>query len=144
MPVAFFKGEYLMTNLENFYNTWREASFQAVINGDVDRQVSLWAEGCTRKAIDAFGDHHVIQGKEGIRELYNNWKSVKDWHLLYNELLSASKERGIGNAEVRWKNKDGEEYACNFIYMISLDEDGRCVSYTEWNVVRSRKSAVYY
>lgn len=34
---------------------------------------------------------------------------------------------------------DGNEWAADFIYMISLDEDDRCVSYKEWNVVGSRK-----
>lgn len=133
-----------METLEARYKVWSDTCFQAFMEGDVERQVSFWAENCTRTAIDAFGEHHVVHGLEQIRKLAEGWATAKDTRLLKNELLCASEERGIGNAEVRWKGKDRQEYACNFIYMLTLDEDGRCVSYIEWNVVRSRQSDLYY
>ena len=129
-----------MTKLEERYKAWSEASEKAFLKGDVDAQVSLWAEDCTRTAIDAFGDHHTIQGREAIRISAEGWaKGFTNPKLLKNELLSATEERGIGNADVRWTGSDGKEWACNYIYMITLDEQGRCVSYTEWNVVKSRE-----
>lgn len=57
-----------------------------------------------------------------------------------NELLSATEEKGIGNAVVRWTGGDEQEWACNYIYVITLDENNRCVSYTEWNVVKAREN----
>ena len=130
-----------MPKLEERYNAWIDASFKAIIQGDVDTQTSLWAENCTRTEIEAFGDHYTIQGKDAIRKeseglvtVFTNPKIVK------NELLSASQEKGIGNAVVRWTTKDGREASCNFIYVITLDEEGHCVSYTEWNVVKAREA----
>ena len=59
--------------------------------------------------------------------------------LLNNELLLANEERGIINAVIRWTGSDGNKWAVDFFYMISLDEDDRCVSYKEWKVVGSRQ-----
>lgn len=45
-----------MTKQEERYKAWVEASEKAFLEGDVDAQVSIWAEDCTRTAIAAFGD----------------------------------------------------------------------------------------
>ena len=130
-----------MTKLEERYKAWTDAESQALIKGDVDALVSLWAQDCRHTAIDAFGEHHTIQGREAIRKAAEGWvNDLSNPRLLKNVLLSASDEKGIGNAEVRWTGSDGKEWACNYIYMISLDEQDRCVSYTEWNVVKSREA----
>ncbi len=129
-----------MTNQEERYQAWAEASFKTFVEGDVDAQVSLWAEDCTHTAIDAFGQHATRRGKAAVREAAEGWASgMHRPRLLKNELLSASEERGIGNAVLRWSGSDGKEWACNFIYMITLDQAGRCVTYMEWNVVESRE-----
>lgn len=127
-----------MTNLEKRYKTLSEAMFKTFVEGDVEAQVSLWAEGCTRTSIDAFGEHSVIQGQDAIREAAKGWASWKDLRLLKNEILSTSEEKGIGNAVVRWTGSDGREWSCDFIYVITLDENDRCVSYIEWNVVKPK------
>jgi len=129
-----------MTELEKRYQVWSDAMFEAFVEGDVDAMVLLWAEDCTRTAIDAFGDHSVGRGKGEIREAAEGWASgFISPELLKNEILSANEEKGIGNAVIRWKGGDEKEWACNFMYVITLDEDSRCVSYTEWNVVESRE-----
>jgi len=132
------------TKPENRYLAWSQAVFQAFTDGDTEGQLAHWAENCTRTAIDPFGEHHVVKGKDAILELAEIWATVNDMRLLKNEILSVSDERGIGNANVRWTGKDGEEYACNFIYIITLDEEDKCTNYTEWNVVRSRKKVQYF
>ena len=66
-----------MTNLEARYKNWSEAAFKAFLESDVGAQVSIWAEGCTRTAIDAFGEHAVIHGQDAIREAAKNWASAK-------------------------------------------------------------------
>lgn len=129
-----------MTKLEERYKAWFDASNKILVAGDVDTYVSLWAEDCTRTTIDAFGDHHTIQGREAIRKEAEGWVAgMNNPQLLKNELLSATVEKGIGNAVVRWTLNDGREASCDFIYVITLDENGQCVSYTEWNVVKTRE-----
>lgn len=127
-----------MMDLEKRYKAWSEAMLKTAIHGDVDAQVSIWAEDCTRTAIDAFGEHDMIQGRDAIREAAKSWASWKDLRILKNEILSAGEEKGIGNAVVRWTGGDGKEWSCDFIYMITLDKNDRCVSYTEWNVVKPK------
>lgn len=133
-----------MTKLEERYKAWSESSFKAFLEGDVDAQVSLWAEDCTRTAIESFGEHHTIQGREAIRKEAEGWAAgaagSENLRLLKNERLSATEEKGIGNAVVRWTGRDGKEWACNFIYMITLADEGHCKSYTEWNVVNAREA----
>lgn len=121
------------------YLAWSQASINAFVDRDVDMQVSLWNKACTRTAIDAFGDDNTVQGREALRKMAQKWATVDSLRLLKNELLSATEEQGIGNALVRWKEGEGKEYACNSIYIVTLDDEDRCVSYTEWNVVKSRE-----
>ncbi|HSG44754.1 MAG TPA: hypothetical protein VLA72_16525 [Anaerolineales bacterium] len=129
-----------MTKLEERYKTWIEASEKAFLEGDVDARVALWAEDCTRTVIDAFGEHRTIQGQEAIRKAAEGAAAgTLNRIVLKNELLSATDEKGIGNAEIRWTDTDGKEWACNYIYLITLDENNRCVSYTEWNVVNAKE-----
>ena len=129
-----------MTKLEKRYQTWGDASFEAYVKEDVEAEVSLWAENCTFTVIDAFGEHQIIQGKAAHRKYVEDWVSrTNNFQILKNEILSASQEKGIGNAIVRWTGSDGNEFSCNFIYMMTLDADNRCTSFAEWNVVKKRE-----
>jgi hypothetical protein len=130
-----------MKNQKARYQAWSDSIMQAWSEGDTSSIDNLWAEKCTRTSIDAFTDHDTISGRDDLRDLLIRWASgMKNPRLLKNEILSASEEKGIGNAKVGWTTGDGKEWACDFIYLISLDENDRCVSYTEWNVVQSREA----
>ena len=128
-----------MTKQEERYLAWSNALFGGLLDGDVDAQVALWAEDCTHTEIDAFGEHHTVQGRAAIRKLAEDWVTWKNFRVLKDEVLIASEEKGVGNAVVRWTSSDGKEMSCDHIYMITLDSDDRCVSYTEWNVVRAKE-----
>jgi len=41
---------------------------------------------------------------------------------------------GILRAWVSWTDKDGQQWACNYINIVSLDENDKCTKYMEWNV----------
>lgn len=128
-----------MTNLEKRYKMWSDAMMKAFIEGDGDKQITFWADNYKWMNIDAFGEHHTRQGQEEIRKgTPENW-GMNNLRLLKNELICASKEKGVFNAIIRWTGHDSKEWASDFIYVITLDEDSRCVSYTEWNVVRTRE-----
>ena len=130
-----------MTNLEERYIAWNDAYLTAFANGDVEGVVALWAEDYTHTEINAFGEHTIKQGPTAVREYAEAWMSwAEDVQILKNELLGVGDGKGILNAELRWTRSDGKEYACNHICVIRLDEDDRCVSYTEWNVVKSRET----
>ena len=129
-----------MTKQEERYAAWSNAELQTIVDGDVEANVSLWAEDCTYTEIDAFGAHNTMHGREAIRNYIEGWVSIKNFRVLKNEVLSASEEKGICNHVVRWTGADGKEWSCDSVYMITLDTDDRCVSYTEWNVVKSREA----
>ena len=135
----FTKGENLITKQEERYKAWSESAFKAFIEGDVDVPQTLLAENYKWMNIDAFGEHHISQGPEAILQMTaENW-GMKNPRLLKNELICASKEKGVFNAIIRWTDGDNKEWASDFIYVITLDENDRCTSYTEWNVVNSRE-----
>lgn len=124
---------------EERYRTWGDAMLQAFADGDVEVMASKWAEDGSWTSIDPFGEHRTRQGREAIYEaMQEMFAQTEQRHVLKNELLSATEERGILNAWVEWKAEDGAEVACNFIYVVALDEDDRSISYQEWNVVDSK------
>ena len=102
--------------------------------------MACWAQDCCHISIDPFGEHRTTRRRKAIRELYEN-KSAnwRDKKLNERQVLSANKERGILNTWVSWTAKDGQEWACNYISMIHLDEQNKCAKYTEWNVARARE-----
>jgi hypothetical protein len=124
---------------EQRYKTWGDAMLQAFADGDVEVTASKWAEDGSYTSIDPFGEHITRQGREAIYEAMEEmFARTEQRHVLKNELLSAADERGILNAWVKWKAEDSAEVSCNFIYIVALDEDNRCISYQEWNVVDSK------
>jgi len=134
------QGDNLLTNVEERYRMWSDAMMKAFIDGDGDKQATLWADNYKWMNIDAFGNHHTRQGKEEIRKgTPENWGMINP-HLLKNELICANKEKGVFNAIIRWIGHDGKEWATNFIYVVTLDENDCCVSYTEWNVMKAREN----
>ena len=128
-----------MTGSKKRYQSWSDSSFNAYVEEDVEAEVSLWAEDCTFTVIDAFGEHQIRKGIAAHRKYVEDWvANTNDFRLLKNDILSASEEKGIGNAVVRWTGSNGKEWGCDFIYQVSLDADGRATSFKEWNVVRPR------
>ena len=129
-----------MMNLEKRYKMWGDAMMKAFIDGDGDKQISFWTDNYKWMNIDAFGEHHIRQGWDAIRQgTPENW-GMNNLRLLKNELICASEEKGVFNAIIRWTDGDNKEWASDFIYVITLDENDRCTSYTEWNVVRAREA----
>jgi len=122
------------------YKAWGDASMKAWQEDDVEAQMELWADGCTYTAAHPFGEHSESQGLEAFRRSFEgmtaNWSDKK---LIENQLLSANKERGIFHTWQSWVSKDGSEWACTFINIVSLDENDRCTKYKEWNVAKTRE-----
>ena len=127
-----------MTTTIKQYQAWSDGCFKAFAEGDVEKQMGMWAENCTHTIIDAFGEHHVKKGRAAMRESAENWGTVKTIQVLKNEIFGVGDGEGIGNAEVRWTTSDGKDWACNFVYVITLNGKGQCAAYKEWNVVTSR------
>ena len=129
-----------MAKQKDRYKAWGEASMNAWLEEDVEAQMELWAEDCTYTAVDPFGEHSMFQGREAFRQSFErmsaNWSNKK---LIENEILSANKERGIFHTWVSWTAKDGKEWACTYINIVSLDENDQCTEYTEWNVVKAKE-----
>jgi ketosteroid isomerase-like protein len=126
------------TNRER-YQAWADAMFQALVDGDVEVMALKWADDGSYTSIHPFGEHTTRRGRQAIRQAVTEMtEQAHDLQVLKNEVLSASDERGILNAWVKWTTDDGTEFACDFIYIVALDEANRCTSYQEWNVVGSR------
>jgi ketosteroid isomerase-like protein len=122
------------------YQAWSEAAINAWVNGDVEAALDGWAEDCIRIGVDPFGDDWTINGRDALREAYQGWsENWSDKKVIYNEVLSANKERGILNTWLRWTNKDRKEMSCTFICIVKLDENDQCREYREWNVVRAKE-----
>lgn len=122
------------------YQAWGDAHIQAWAEGDVDAQMDSYTENCTRIAMNPFGDHWTVEGKEAIRQVIEgmatNWSDKK---VLENQVLSANKERGILHTWCSWTTKDGKQAACTYINIIHLDENDKCTKYTEWDVVETKE-----
>jgi hypothetical protein len=122
------------------YGAWGEAMMNAWVEGDVEAAMEGWAEDCTTTAVDPFGNHRTSQGLEAVRQglehMATKWSNRK---LIENKVLSANKKRGILHTWTSWTSGDGQEMACTFINILSLDKNDRCSKYTEWNVVKKKK-----
>lgn len=126
-----------MTNSEVRYKSFMDRSMKALIDGDIDTFTSLWSEDCIHQSIDPFDQGEIVQGREAMRAYAGAWSGVVDFQVLKNKILSADSEGSIGNARVKWTADDGTQWACDYIYQITLDSNALCTSYKEWNVVRS-------
>ena len=129
-----------MAKQKERYKAWGEAHMNAWVKGDVEAEMDFWAEDCAYMSVNPFGEHSAVQGREAIRQDFEsmsaNWSNKK---LMENEVLSANKERGIFHTWVSWTSKDGKEWACTYINIVSLDENDKCTKYTEWNVVKAKE-----
>lgn len=129
-----------MNKGDNRYQKISDAMFQSWTKGDSVTAESLWAENATRLAVDPFDQNEPLRGRAAIIEALEAWK---DSHakILKNKILCSNSDYGIGNARAQWKGQDGNIWACDFIYKITLDSNDQCVAYQEWNVVRSKESS---
>ena len=118
------------------YKTWSDASIKAWCNKDVNAQLLLFVEHSSYQAADPFDQNEILRGKSALRDYLQSFSSIKDACMLKNEILSSSADVGIGNARVSWKSESDQTWACDFIYVITLNLDDQCTSYKEWNVVR--------
>ena len=126
-----------MTNSEVRYKPFMDRSMKALSDGDVDTFTSLWSEDCSHQSIDPFDQGEIVQWRKAMRAYAGAWSGVVNFQVLKNQILSVDSEGSIGNARIKWTTNDGTQWACDFIYQITLNADNLCTSYKEWNVVRS-------
>jgi hypothetical protein len=124
-----------MSQNEDRYQRWSKTVYRALIDGDVPTVVSQWAEVGAYITTVPSGDHRTLKGRRAIGEAMEAFVTqTRNRRVLHNELLSATADRGIFNIWLQWEGEDGAENACNFIVVATLDANGRCVSFQEWNV----------
>jgi hypothetical protein len=126
--------------------SWIDAYIEALEALDAKAFAEMFREDSIYQEIDPFDEYPAggagqnLTGQAEVFERYDQFmRAIEQYRVHDSEILSVTPEQGVGRLRVTWVNSASKrKWACDWIYRVTLDSDGRCSSFREWHVVRSK------
>lgn len=126
--------------------SWIDTYIDALETTDANAFAEIFSEDATYKETDPFDEYRGkggwqnLTGRLKIHERYDKFfKSLEQYRVWDREVLSITPDQGIGRVRVTWIDSSSKkQWACDWMYKMTLDSDNRCTSFQEWHVVGSK------